>query len=111
GGGTVTSDMLKELPTNKNYYDTMLLVPGAQISGPPQVGHMGVRAVVGGHKTYGLSGNTSNSIEGIEMMPNEAPDFANVEEVDVKTYGNTAEAGGAPGGGHMIGHCGCEHIS
>src|SRR5205814_2015570 len=39
----------------------------------------------------------SNSIEGIEMMPNEAPDFANVEEVDVKTYGNTAEAGAGAG--------------
>src|SRR5262245_14511240 len=97
GGGTVTKDLLAELPTNRNYYDTMLLVPGAQIQGPPQVGEIGFRAVVGGHKTYGLSGNTSNSVEGIEMMSNEAPDFANVEEVDVKTYGNTAEAGAAAG--------------
>jgi hypothetical protein len=97
GGGTVTKELLSELPTNKNYYDTMLLVPGAQIQGPPQVGEIGFRAVVGGHKTYGLSGNTSNSVEGIEMMSNEAPDFANVEEVDVKTYGNTAEAGAAAG--------------
>jgi hypothetical protein len=97
GGGTVSKDMLSELPTNKNYYDTMLLVPGAQIQGPPQVGEIGFRAVVGGHKTYGLSGNTSNAVEGIEMMSNEAPDFSNVEEVDVKTYGNTAEAGAAAG--------------
>jgi hypothetical protein len=97
GGGTVTKELLAELPTNRNYYDTMLLVPGAQIQGPPQVGEIGFRAVVGGHKTYGLSGNTSNSVEGIEMMSNEAPDFANVEEVDVKTFGNTAEAGAAAG--------------
>jgi hypothetical protein len=97
GGGTVTKEALEQLPTNKNYYDTMLLVPGAQISGPPQVGEIGFRAVVGGHKTYGLSGNTSNSVEGIEMLPNEAPDFGNVNEVDVKTFGNTAEAGAGAG--------------
>ena len=66
--------------------------PGAQIQGPPQVGEIGFRALTGGHKTYGQAGNTSNSVEGIEMPPNEAPDFAAVEEVDVKTYGHTAEA-------------------
>jgi hypothetical protein len=93
GGGTVTRDVLEGLPTSRNYYDTMLLVPGAQIQGPPQTAEVGFRAVVAGHKTYGQSGNTSNSLDGIEMLSNEAPDFSSVDEVDVKTYGNTAEAG------------------
>lgn len=95
GGGTVTKQQLDALPTSRNYYDTMLLVPGTQIQGPPQTGEVGFRAVVGGHKTYGQTGNTSNSLDGIEMLSNEAPDFSSVEEVDVKTYGNSAEAGAA----------------
>src|SRR5581483_8008991 len=91
GGGTVSQDLLSSVPTNRNYQDTMLLVPGAAVQGPPQVGDIGFRALTGGHVTYGLAAQTSNSVEGIEALPNEAPDFASVEEVDVKTYGNTAE--------------------
>jgi len=33
----------------------------------------------------------NNSIEGIKAMPGESPDFNAVEEVDVKTFGNTAD--------------------
>ena len=91
GGGTVTQEVLAAVPSNRNYQDVMLLVPGAQVTGPPQVGEVGFRALTGGFKTYGLAGQTTTSIEGIEMQPNEAPDFTSTEEVDVKTYGNTAE--------------------
>src|SRR5205814_5666523 len=41
-------------------------------------------------KTYGAGGGTA-VMEGVKMNPNEVPDFTTFEEVDVKTFGNTAD--------------------
>src|SRR6185295_7397403 len=76
---------------NRNYQDIMNLTPGMVTVVPPQAGVIGMKGEANGFKNYGLSGNERTSIDGIDMHSNENPDFAAVEEVDVKTFGNTAE--------------------
>jgi len=39
----------------------------------------------------GQSVRMNNSIEGIEAIPGESPDFVATEKVDLKTFGNTAD--------------------
>jgi hypothetical protein len=67
------------------------MVGGTYQNTPPLTGD--IRAGVGGGsgvRTYGATGGT-NMIEGVKMNPNEVPDFTAFEEVDVKTFGNTAD--------------------
>ena len=91
GGGTVGKDVLTAIPNNRNYQDIMNLTPGMVTVVPPQPGVIGMKGEANGFKNYGLSGNERTTIEGVDMHSNENPDFAAVEEVDVKTFGNTAE--------------------
>jgi hypothetical protein len=91
GGATVGSELLELLPSAHNYQDTLLLVPGAAFNGPPMNGETGFRGHIGSFKSYGLQGQDSLSIEGIETIHNDTPDFLTADEVDAKTYGNTAE--------------------
>ncbi|HEY7170608.1 MAG TPA: carboxypeptidase regulatory-like domain-containing protein [Vicinamibacterales bacterium] len=91
GGGTVSKEILAAIPNNRNYQDIMNLTPGMVTVVPPQAGVIGMKGEANGFKNYGLIGNERTSIEGIDMHSNENPDFAAVEEVDVKTFGNTAE--------------------
>lgn len=93
GGTTVTKELLAATPNNADYRDLLLLVGGVQIVGPPLTGEIGLRPLAAqvAPKTYGQSTRTTNTIEGILVQPNETPDFASVDEVDVKTFGNTAE--------------------
>jgi carboxypeptidase family protein len=90
GGTTVSKDLIAAIPSGKNYQDTFLLVGGVAGVDPPLTGE--IRAGQGGsYKTYGASTGGTNIIEGVRMNPNEVPDFTAVEEVDVKTFGNTAD--------------------
>src|SRR5206468_10300356 len=57
----------------------------------PQNGALGMKGEANGFKNYGMSGNERTTIEGVDMHSNENPDFSAVEEVDVKTFGNSAE--------------------
>lgn len=91
GGATVGSEMLELLPSAHNYQDTLLLVPGASFNGPPMNGETGFRGHIGSFKSYGLQGQDSLSIEGIETIHNDTPDFLTADEVDAKTFGNTSE--------------------
>jgi hypothetical protein len=93
GGGTVNEAVLNAIPNNRNYQDIMNLTPGMVTTTPPQSGVIGMKGEANGFKNYGamLSGQERTSIEGIDMQSNENPDFSTVEEVDAKTYGNTAE--------------------
>jgi carboxypeptidase family protein len=90
GGTTVSKDLLAAIPGNQMYQDTLLLVGGTQGNLPPLTGE--IRAGVGGMitTTYGGAGG-ANMIEGVRMNPNETPDFTAFEDVDVKTFGNTAD--------------------
>jgi hypothetical protein len=91
GGATVSKDVLTAIPNNRNYQDIQNLTPGMVTVVPPQPGVIGMKGEANGFKNYGLAGNERTTIEGIDMHSNENPDFAAVEEVDVKTFGNTAE--------------------
>jgi hypothetical protein len=91
GGGTVTKEILTATPNNRNYQDILNLTPGMVSDVPPQVGVIGMKGEANGFQNYGISGNERTTIEGVDMHSNENPDFASVEEVDVKTFGNTAE--------------------
>ena len=96
GGASVSKDLLASTPNNLNYQDLYLHVSGVQVQGPPLTGQsgsgpMGAQARP---KTYGHSGVRSfYTIEGIGAEPNEAPDLASVDEVNVQTFGTTAEIG------------------
>jgi outer membrane receptor protein involved in Fe transport len=90
GGSTVTRELLEALPNNRNYQDVLFMAKGTVVTGPPQVGEIGFRALTGTFQAYGQS-DVDTVIDGLDMQSNEAPDFASVQEVDVKTFGNTAE--------------------
>jgi hypothetical protein len=90
GGTTVSKDLIAAVPGNQNYHDTFVVVGGVQGVDPPLTGE--IRAGGGGsYKTYGMATGGTNIIEGVRMNPNEVPDFTTFEEVDVKTFGNTAD--------------------
>lgn len=92
GGGNMSADLIQALPVNKNHQDMMLLVPGAQVIGPPMTAAIGLRAVPTGTLTYGLPGQSTIRFDGLDVSAaGEYPDFSTGEEVDVKTYGGTAE--------------------
>jgi hypothetical protein len=91
GGANVLSAELLSLPTASNYQDSLVLVPGAQMIGPPLNGETGFRGNTSSFKSYGLTGQQQQTIEGIMMTGNEQPDFTAVESLSASTYGNTAE--------------------
>jgi hypothetical protein len=71
----------------------MLLAGGASSPAAPLSGQTGI-VVTGSNnsnKTYGQSVRMNNSIDGIKAMPGESPDFVATEEVDLRTFGNTAD--------------------
>jgi hypothetical protein len=90
GGTTVSKDLISAVPGNKDYQDTLLLVGGTNAAGPPLNGRLTAGQAGFTGKTYGAGGGTA-IIEGVKMNPNEVPDFTTFEEVDVKTFGNTAD--------------------
>lgn len=91
GGATISADVIQSVPNSRNYQDILNMTPGVTVSAPPQMGEVGFRALTGGIKTYGLSGQTQTQIEGLQMSESAFPDFATAEQVDVKTFGNTAD--------------------
>jgi hypothetical protein len=91
GGATISADVIQSVPNSRNYQDILNMTPGVTVSAPPQMGEVGFRALTGGIKTYGLTGQTQTQIEGLQMSASAFPDFATAEQVDVKTFGNTAD--------------------
>jgi hypothetical protein len=90
GGTTVSNDMIALVPGNQNFRDVMLMVGGVTSVRPPMTGQISTEAGGFTGKTYGQNSGTA-LIEGVKMNPNESPDFTTFEEVDVKTFGNTAD--------------------
>ncbi len=91
GGATISSDVIESIPTSRNYQDIINMTPGVSVTAPPQMGEIGFRALVGSIKTYGQTGQTQTQIEGLQMSESAFPDFSTAEQVDVKTFGNTAD--------------------
>ena len=89
GGATLSQELLKTVPISNNYQDIVNLTPGMVVTAPPPMGDI---AISGSFRSYGgASGQERTSVEGIDMRISDVPNFATVEEVDAKTYGNTAE--------------------
>jgi carboxypeptidase family protein len=92
GGVTVSKNLLTGFPLNSTMGDAFLLVGGVLATAPPLTGEASQRLTAGsGSKTYGFNGASVVNLEGIVVQSNEAPNLGAVDEVDVKTYGNTAE--------------------
>lgn len=92
GGVTVSKDLLTSFPLNRTMQDAFLLVGGVIATAPPLTGEASQRLTAGaGGKTYGFASASEVSLEGIIVQSNEAPNLGAVDEVDVKTYGHTAE--------------------
>ena len=93
GGTIVSNQLLQDLPTNRNYQDLFIIVGGVQIVGPPLPGSGGHREINQNFipKTYGMRLKTTNTFEGLAVESNITPDMASFDEVDVKSFGNTAE--------------------
>lgn len=91
GGATLSQDALQNLPVSNNYQDVLQLMPGVTVATPSPAGKI---AGSGLYRAYGVSrgnGYGTTMIEGIEMRTADYPNFATVEEVEARTYGNTAE--------------------
>ena len=91
GGATLSKDVLQTLPISNNYQDVMTQMPGITVSSPLPAGAI---AASSGFRSYGVSrgdGYATTMIEGIEIRTAVYPNFATAEEVEARTYGNTAE--------------------
>jgi len=91
GGATLSKETLQSLPISNNYQDVMTEMPGITVASPLPAGSI---AASGGFRSYGVSrgdGAVTTMIEGIEMRTSAYPNFATVEEVEARTYGNSAE--------------------
>ena len=91
GGATISAEVIDTIPNSRNYQDILNMTPGVTVGAPPQMGEVGFRALTGGIKTYGTSGQTQTQIEGLQMSESAFPDFATAEQVDIRTFGNTAD--------------------
>lgn len=91
GGATISAEVIQAIPNSRNYQDMLNMTPGVRVTAPPQMGEVGFRALVGNIKTYGLIGQAQTQVEGLQMSESAFPDFSSAEQVDVRTYGNTAD--------------------
>jgi hypothetical protein len=90
GGTTVSSELIETIPGNNNYRDVMLMVGGMQPNNAPLTGGESAQALGFNGVAYG-SGVGSANVEGMRMMNFQPANFSAYQEVDVKTFGNTAD--------------------
>jgi hypothetical protein len=94
GGQNVSTDLISlALPGLKQMADIVQMSPGLTATDGFKPGAIGLNARIR-FNTYGInSGNTNVTVmvDGFKIIANSVPDLANTEEVDVRTYGNSAE--------------------
>ena len=90
GGATVSNELIETIPGNNNYRDVMLMVGGMQPNNAPLTGGESAQALGFNGVAYG-TGIGSANVEGMRMMNFQPANFSAYEEVDVKTFGNTAD--------------------
>jgi hypothetical protein len=89
GGATLSKDLLTAVPVSNNYADVVNLAAGLSVTAPPPIGDI---QISGNFRNYGgTTGQERTMVDGIEMRSSDTPDFNSLDEVDLKTYGNTAE--------------------
>ena len=96
GGTTLTQELLSATPTSLNYQDVMALVSGVLVSKDRSLQNAigGQNLTSGSNTTFGQPVRMGNWIEGMKAAQAETPDFLAVENMDVRSYGNTAEIDG-----------------
>jgi carboxypeptidase family protein len=91
GGQTLSSDLVnKEIPITHTYADIVRMTPGMRVSTTPNIGVLG-NAALTSFSAYGQSGQDQVMIDGVESPSNTFPDFSSAQEIDVKTFGNSAD--------------------
>ena len=95
GGATVSDDLIAAIPGNNNFRDVMLMVGGMQAAQPPRTGNLSSASTNFSGIAYG-SGTGQEAVEGLKRYSSSPPNMSAYEEVDVRTFGNTADVD-APG--------------
>ncbi len=90
GGATVSKELLAAIPSNGNFRDTMLMVGGMQANNAPMTGQVTAAAIGFNGVSYG-AGLGEQVAEGMKRLTFAPANFSAYEEVDVKTFGNTAD--------------------
>jgi carboxypeptidase family protein len=91
GGATVSKELIAQVPGNNNFEDVLLMVGGGQAPNTPLTGGASGTAMgFDGSKSYGAGAGVA-LVEGMRAMSFEPANFSAYEEVDVKTFGNTAD--------------------
>lgn len=90
GGGTISSELLAAIPSNGNFRDTLLMVGGMQANNAPMTGQVTAAAIGFNGISYG-AGLGGQVAEGMKRLTFAPANFSAYEEVDVKTFGNTAD--------------------
>lgn len=94
GGQNVSTDLLSfQLPGLKQMADVIQMSPGMHATDGYKPGAIGLNARAR-FNTYGIaSGNTNVTVmvDGFKIIANSIPDLANSQEIDVRSYGNSAE--------------------
>lgn len=95
GGTVVPQEILKSAPNTGTMQDLFVISGGVRSNYAPMNGSRGVRSImtVVTTWTYGqpLSYLVDQSLDGVLTYPNQLPDLGSSEEVQVRTFGNTAE--------------------
>jgi hypothetical protein len=90
GSQTLTPDMVNKLiPGSRMYGDMARLVPGLVSTSAPNIGRLGLGSS-GGFNAYG-DGGVQVLIDGFEIRSNTYPDWSSAAEVDIKSFGNSAD--------------------
>lgn len=90
GAQTLTPEMVNELiPGSRQYGDMARLIPGLVSTSAPNIGRLGLGSS-GGFNAYGESG-VQVLIDGFEIRSNTYPDWSSAAEVDIKSFGNSAD--------------------
>lgn len=90
GAQTLSPDMVNKLiPGSRMYGDMARMIPGLVSTSAPNIGRLGLGSS-GGFNAYGETG-VMVLIDGFEIRSNTYPDFASAQEIDVRSFGNSAD--------------------
>jgi hypothetical protein len=90
GAQTLSPDMVNKLiPGSRMYGDMARMIPGLVSSSAPNIGRLGLGSS-GAFNAYGDTG-VLVLIDGFEIRSNTYPDFSSAQEIDVRSFGNSAD--------------------
>jgi hypothetical protein len=90
GAQTLSPEMVNQLiPGSRMYGDMARMIPGLVSTSAPNIGRLGLGSS-GGFNAYGESG-VQVLIDGFEIRSNTYPDWSSAQEVDIKSFGNSAD--------------------